>query len=148
MLRFSLALFSALLLSAPAQAAIYKIIDADGNVTFTDQFRPGATKLADTPEGPATAGKPNTTRGKRHVDTASPRSFPKVDPLVQRQRDDIRRVLLLEERGKEEKSLAADQANLNTPAKRSPSDLAKLNTSIKRHQKNIEMLDLELGRIK
>lgn len=135
----------ALIACAPAQAAIYKYVDADGNVTFSDKYRRGAVKLDYNSNSPVTISTP---RSSRSVSQPSPANFPRVDSSTQRQRDDIRRTLLLEERDKEVKGLESARTTLNTPTKRSPSELDRLSENVRRHQKNIEMLDKELARIK
>lgn len=134
-------------LALPAQGAIYKYVDGDGNVTFTDRYRPGAVKLVDSPSEPATAAEPAPRkRGGRA--SPSPASFPKVDQQTQGKRDDIRRTLLLEERGNEEKSLAAARAALADGKARTAAEQARLIESQQLHTKNIEMLDKELARFK
>jgi hypothetical protein len=136
-----------LLACAPAQAAIYKYVDADGNVTLTDRYRPGAIKLLDT-DTPARPTTISTPRQNNRSAKPSPAGFPRVDSTTQRQRDDIRRSVLQEERSKEMKGLETAQATLDTPVKRPQDELDRLNASIARHKKNIEMLDKELARLK
>lgn len=136
----------ALILLAPtAKAAIYKYVDSDGNVTFMDKYRPGAVKIADMPDEPPAA--PKSRRASKYR-SASPTDFPKVDATTQRKRDDIRRDLLQEERNSEAKSLAAARANLTAAGNRPPAEQAKLTENVRLHEKNIEMLDKELARIK
>lgn len=136
-----LATLSLALLALPAQAAVYKYVDADGNVTFTDRYRPGAIKFLDTEPGHTPAATP----GKR---SGTPANFPRVDRKTQSRRDDVRRALLLEERGNEEKALADVRAQLTDARPRNPGDLGRLEESRRLHEKNIEMLDKELARIK
>ena len=131
-------------LAMPAQAAIYKYVDAEGNITFTDRYRPGATKLVDTP-GDASTAAPRKSR--RHA-SPSPANFPKVDRQTQSRRDDVRRTLLLEERGNEEKALAGTLANLASGKPRTGAEQTRLLENRRLHEKNIEMLDKELARIK
>lgn len=146
-MRTPLSVLLLLVACAPAQAAIYKYVDADGNVTLTDKYRPGAIKLLDT-EPPAPPTTVSTPRKSHRPTKASPAGFPKVDSATQRQRDDIRRSVLMEERSKEMKGLESAQTTLDLPAKRAQDELDRLNASISRHKKNIEMLDKELARLK
>lgn len=133
-------------LALPAQAAIYKYVDAEGNITFTDRYRPGAVKLVDSAEGPTT---PVTTPRKRGSRAGpSPADFPRVDSQTQRKRDDVRRTLLTEERNNEENALAALRATLANGKPRSATEQTKLTESRRLHEKNIEMLDKELARLK
>lgn len=136
----------ALILSVPAQAAIYKYVDAEGNITFTDRYRPGAVKLVDTQNEPAAATSPRKRNGGRV--SSSPANFPKVDSGTQRKRDDVRRSLLLEERNAEQSALTAVLSALGDGKKRAASEQTRLKESQRLHEKNIEMLDKELARIK
>jgi len=138
----------ALILSVPAQAAIYKYVDAEGNITFTDRYRPGAVKLVDTQDTPTGTATPARKRNGGGVKSGSPANFPKVDSGTQRKRDDVRRSLLLEERTAEATALAAVCALLGDGRKRAAAELAKLQESQRLHEKNLEMLDKELARIK
>ncbi|MDD4881307.1 MAG: DUF4124 domain-containing protein [Gallionellaceae bacterium] len=131
-------------LALPAQAVIYKYVDADGNVTFSDRYRPGAVKFIDDGKGHAIS----TSRKHRGNVGPSPANFPRVDRQTQNKRDDIRRTLLLEERGNEEKSLAATRANLASGKQRPAVEQNRLIENQRLHEKNIEMLDKELARIK
>ncbi len=134
-------------LANPGYAAIYKYVDGDGNVTFTDKYRPGATKFADDiASGPTTITSPR--RRGNSAKNASPASFPKVDAATQHKRDDVRRTLLEEERGKEQKNLATAKAALAATGKQPPAEREKQAENVRLHEKNIEMLDKELARIK
>lgn len=150
MLKSRAALAAAFILSTlatPGQAAFYKYVDSDGNVTYTDKYRPGAIKFADAaPGGPVTI-----TMSRRHGGTgykASPSNFPKVDATTQHKRDDVRRTLLEEERRNEQRNLASAKTTLATAARRPAVEQQKLAESIRLHEKNIEMLNKELARIK
>jgi hypothetical protein len=134
------------LLALPCQAAIYKYVDSDGNITFTDKYRPGAVKIAASPDDSAESTTKSRRRGKSPI-RATPANFPRVDAATQQKRDDVRRTLLLEERGKEEKSLAAAKTT-QASGKGTPDDRKKQSENIRLHEKNIELLDAELARIK
>lgn len=139
--------FFALLLAGlalPVQAAIYKYVDADGNVTFSDRDRPGAVKFIDDGKGHAISAP----RKRRGIGGPSPANFPRVDQQTQNKRDDVRRTLLLEERGNEEKALATTRTSLIDGKPRSAAEQTRLNENQRLHEKNIEMLDKELARIK
>ena len=139
-------------LTLPAQAAIYKFTDAEGNVTFTDRYRPGAVKVADTQGDGKGESSPATTvtlpRKRSRTGNPSPADFPRVDRQTQSKRDDVRRTLLLEERNNEVIALAAARASLAGDKPRSGAEQAKLAENRRLHEKNIEMLDKELARIK
>lgn len=129
-------------LAGPALADIYKHVDADGRVTYTDLPLPGSRRiLADEPgKSPvAPAAKAQRATGKRQ---STPGHFPKVDPGTQRKRDDVRRQLLLDELKTEENLLRAARAP------RPGGDPGKQSEEIRLHEKNIEMLNKELAHIK
>ena len=88
-------LLTATFLALPATAEIYKYVDENGRITYTNVPKKGAKKLD---LDPATAAK---SRGN-----AGPASFPKVDNQTQKKRDDQRKQILQEELATEEKSLA------------------------------------------
>ncbi|MFA5082252.1 MAG: DUF4124 domain-containing protein [Hydrogenophilaceae bacterium] len=140
------ALFVLLLagLALPAQAVIYKYVDADGNVSFSDRYRPGAVKFIDDGKGHAISAP----RKRRAYGAPSPADFPRIDQKTQSRRDDIRRTLLLEERGNEERSLKTTRATLTDGKPRSAAEQGRLIENQRLHEKNIEMLDKELARIK
>ncbi|NTV96166.1 MAG: DUF4124 domain-containing protein [Thiobacillus sp.] len=127
----------------PSQAAVYKYVDADGNITFSDRYRPGAVKFLDSGSGTALSTSPRKRAG-----IPTPADFPRVDRNTQNKRDDVRRSLLQEERSNEENALSGIRTQLIDGKPRSTAELNKLQESRRLHEKNIEMLDKELARIK
>lgn len=128
----------------PAQADIYKFVDEDGHVTYSNTARPGAKRIITdraSPKPTATSSSPRA----RASSNPTPASFPRVDTATQRQRDDVRRNLLVNELKAEEKLLATARSALS--GKQGP-DAAKLTESVRLHEKNIEMLNKELAHIK
>lgn len=138
--------------SLSVQAEIYKFIDDQGNVTYTNIPRPGAKKLElDVPPPPATTVPKDAAAGKKPrsgVTSPSPAYFPRVDPATQRRRDDMRRQLLMEELASEQRNLDAARRALATAARQPGADLNKLADSVRLHEKNIEMLNKELSLIR
>jgi Domain of unknown function (DUF4124) len=111
---FLSALLAALLLPVLAQAEIYKTIDANGNVTYSNVKLKGAKKLnlepADTSFGTNTGGGSSSgsnseTKRVPQTRTATPASFPKVDAGTQNQRDGKRKEILQGELDAEKKAL-------------------------------------------
>ena len=93
---------------AHAQSAIYKCVDAQGRVEFTDVSKAGCKSL-DLPgsyPAPARRGGATSRQGSASAPTASPANFPRVDGAAQKARDDDRRGILNEELRAEEKKLA------------------------------------------
>jgi hypothetical protein len=145
-MRTTIPLLLLLLLAPTAQAAFYKCtFGDDASPLFTDNNRRGKCVRLDVDSGPARTVTESPR--KRASSNPSPTNFPKVDKSTQSKRDDVRRSLLLEERRSEESALAAVLATLTGKA-RNPGDQAKLQENRRLHEKNIEMLDKELSRIK
>lgn len=149
-------LFLIVLAPLPARAEIYKYVDANGNVTFTDVPRKGekAAKIYDLPAGPLDA----TTRPKevrRRTAEYGPANFPRISPATQRKRDDLRMKILDDELARERKelaqareSLALAQHPLPGEQPTSPSFLARLKRlqdAVTRHQQNIGAIRQEIG---
>lgn len=160
---FLLAFFT----SAIAQAEIYKQVDAEGNVTYSNVKLKGAKKLAlepaDTSFGNgnnATSPAPRAPQAK----TPTPSSFPKVDANTQNQRDSKRKDILQAELESEKKALesakkahaegaqnpevykGADGKTFRNVAK-FDEKMQGLQTQIDVHQRNIELLTKEIGNI-
>lgn len=152
-----------LLAAGPASAEIYKVIGADGRVTYTNVPTKGATKLDIDPP-------PSTPPASRETPAAAPKAatpatFPRVDQQTQNQRDDTRRKILQEELAAEKKALeeakrayAEGEANPETfiaaNGKRFRNmakfneKMARLQADVDAHEKNIELLQKELDALK
>lgn len=132
-----------------AQAEIYKFIDDQGNVTYTNIPRPGAKKLElDPPPATPTLPKSATPPARPRVTTPSPAYFPKVDASTQRRRDDMRRQLLMQELASEQRNLEAARRALAEASRQPGANLNRLADSVRLHEKNIEMLNKELSLIR
>ena len=102
--RFSFLL--CLILAAPAQAEIYKYVDENGQVTFTDVYKKGAKRI-ELPGAPTQL--PGREKSPRRASYApSPADFPRIDPATQKRRDDVRRQVLQDEMSSERRN--ADEA--------------------------------------
>lgn len=89
---------AALLLAASgsARADIYKHVDEEGRITFTNIYRKGAVKVETESGSRAEPAKPKSAArpaAPKAVAT-SPASFPRVSAQTQKQRDDERRRIL------------------------------------------------------
>lgn len=139
-----------LISASTCQAEIYKFVDENGLVTYTNMPRPGAKPQLVIPDiskagaVPAAADKKAKSSGK----IATPSYFPKVDTGTQSKRDDMRRQLLVEELRSEERNLAASRSELAAGSRRPGSDLGKLTEAVRMHEKNIQMLNKELSHIR
>ncbi|MFN3717060.1 MAG: DUF4124 domain-containing protein, partial [Thiobacillus sp.] len=105
-----LPLLLCLLLAVPAHAEIYKYVDENGQVTFTDVYRKGAKRI-DLPGAPVPAGGAGRP-GKRAAYQPSPADFPRIDGATQKRRDDIRRQVLQDEIDAERKNIAEARRQL------------------------------------
>lgn len=115
------------------QAEIYKYVDESGHVTYSNTPQPGSKPLD-------MDGRPAKAKTK----APSPYYFPRVDKATQQQRDSMRRQLLLDELQQEQRNLTAARAAQRQPG----ADAGKAAETVRLHEKNIEMLNKELARIK
>lgn len=161
----SLVMLFGLLLSLGAQAEIYKQVDAEGHVTYSNVPMKGAVKLNLEPLAPG-GGKAGGSTGRPRASSApTPAGFPRVDQDTQRQRDDKRQSILADELAAERKALedakknyAEGEANpevfrtkdgrtfRNVP--KFEEKMRKLQEDVTLHEKNIELLEKELGAAK
>jgi hypothetical protein len=164
-LAFAAALL-ALQVCAPAQAQIYRCTDANGRPLYTDT-KVGKCQLIDTGYSsppaasvPIPAPRPPNSAAPSPSAAASstPASFPRVDNVVQRARDDERREILGDELRQEEKKLAdlkrvfnngepERQGNERNYAKYQER-VVSMRDEINRSERNIEALRREIGNIR
>lgn len=130
------------LLALPALADIYKHVDAQGNVTFSNIPMKGAQKLDLGPMPQTIAGPRAKSGAPRASANPSPADFPRVDSATQRSRDQTKLQILQDELGNEQKLL--DTARQRYAA--SPAD-ARQRDNVTMHEKNIEALRKEIARV-
>lgn len=138
------------------QAAIYKVIDADGKVTYTNVPVKGAQKLDIDPAPTNGASAPAS-----NVKTPTPSSFPRVDQQTQNQRDNTRKEILQAELETEKKALEearkAYAEGESTPevyksasgktfrnVAKYEEKMKQLQANVDAHERNIELLQKEL----
>lgn len=138
-----------IVLVSPAQAEIYKFVDDNGMVTYTNMPRPGSKPQMVIPgtDAPIQTA-PKASKSKSSGRIATPSYFPKVDVGTQRKRDDMRRQLLEEEMRSEESNLVAARNELAASRRQPGADVGKLTDAVRMHEKNIEMLNKELSHIR
>ena len=157
-------ILSTLLISGAAHADIYKYVDENGNVTFTNTPIKGAVRIMSESSQPATtaprrSSSDSATPRAARVATPSPANFPKVDTATQKSRDSNRRLILEEELNGERASLSKAQKNLQeADANRTATEQAnpklylerigKLRETIVMHEKNVAALQAELARVR
>jgi hypothetical protein len=146
-----------------AGAEIYKHVDANGNVTYSNVPMKGATKLDIEP--PVSSGSAPAKSTK----TPTPANFPRVDKSEQKQRDEKRRQILEEELASERLALEQAKKELaegetdpevfkvkgkdgKTVTRRNVAKfqekMERLQENVSLHEKNIELLEKELAALK
>jgi len=144
-----------------AQAQIYKHVDANGRVTYSNIPTKGATRLDIEPPPPAS---PAPAQQKPRARTPTPADFPRVDRQTQERRDDKRRQILQSELEVEQQALKeAQQAYEEGKAKpevyrgangktfrnvaKYQEKMERLQADVDLHKNNIELLQKELAAI-
>jgi len=140
----------------PAQAEIYKAVDADGHVTYSSTPIKGGKKLNLEPlptMAPSVSGRKS----------GAPGDFPKVDGETQKSRDNTRYMILQNELNEEERLLEVAKQNLNEASpevykgkdgktyrnvEKYEEKTKPLVEQVELHQKNIEALKTELSKLK
>ena len=152
---------------AQAQGTVYKCVDEQGRVEFTDTSRKGC-KALDLPgyapppppraSAPIPAVRPMNPAGSGPAPAVSPASFPRVDTAQQRARDDDRREILNDELRIEQKKLADLRRDFNNGEPERQGNernyakyqerVASMRDEIGRTERNIEALQREIGNIR
>lgn len=141
----SLFLSTLLAIATCAQAEIYKHVDKDGRVTFTNMPMKGAKRvdvMSNLPSSVAAPSKARSGEGKASSNP-SPADFPKVDNATQKNRDVLRKQIWAEELANEEKQLAESRKLLSAA---SADKQARVRDDITLHEKNIEAIKKEIAR--
>ena len=142
--------------AASAQAEIYKYVDENGQVTFTDVYKKGAKRI-DLPGAPAPL--PGGGKASRRASySPSPADFPRIDAGTQKRRDDIRRQVLQDEISGERRNADEARRQLALGERLQPGERAtdatylnrvkKLRTSVQQHEQNIASIQRELANLK
>jgi hypothetical protein len=146
---------------ARAQTVIYKCIDDNGRVEFTDTSKRGCKVLdlpGSIPAAPAPRTRPAVTARQGSAPAVSPAAFPRVDSAQQRARDDDRRTILNDELRNEEKKLVDLRRDFNNGEPERQGNernyakyqerVVQMRDSIGRAERNIEALKRELANIR
>ncbi|KFI07263.1 DUF4124 domain-containing protein [Massilia sp. BSC265] len=149
---------------AQAQGTVYKCVDEQGRVEFTDTSRKGCKALdlpgyAPPPPPRASAPIPAVRPASPGPASAvSPASFPRVDTAQQRARDDDRREILNDELRIEQKKLAELRRDFNNGEPERQGNernyakyqerVASMRDEIGRTERNIEALQREISNIR
>ena len=141
-----------------AQAEIYKYVDENGEVTFTDVYKKGSKRI-DLPTVPG-----NLSQGgggklqKRASYRPSPSNFPRIDVATQQRRDDIRRQVLQDEVASERKNANEARRQLAIGERLQPGEkvsdstyvnrVKKLRATITEHDQNVSAIQREINNLK
>ena len=141
------------LLAVPAQAEIYKCVDTDGHVTYSNVQSKSCKKLNLDPV--TSVPPPPTKAGAR---TPTPESFPRVAEDTQKSRDSDRRRILETELAAEEKQLdqarkdlAEQEAIRNGDERNYQKVLDRLQPfkdKVALHARNVAAIKKEIGNLK
>lgn len=149
---------AALLAALPAHADVWKCVDADGHITYTNakSAAKGCRVLSQ--------DKAVSTIPGGRVATPSPANFPKVDGDTQKARDNDRRKILEQELANEQKNLEqarkdlAEQEGIVHPHERIAGGaingakvqerLQGYRDTLALHERNIEALKKEIGNLR
>jgi len=145
-----------LVLAVPAQAEIYKYVDENGQVMFTDVYRKGAKRI-DLPGAPAPLPSASKAPGKASYNP-SPADFPRIDAGTQKRRDDIRRQVLEDEIAGERRNADEARRQLTLGERLQPGERAtdstylnrvnKLRATVQQHEQNVVSIQRELANLK
>jgi len=147
-----------LLLVPPlAQSQVFKCVDANGAVTYTNDRNQGRG-CKQLNEDQAVSSVPAPPKRSSSASQPTPSNFPRVAPDAQRARDDTRRQVLEKELATEEaalvaaeKAVAEQEGRYQGAERRLPvvqNRLQPLLDTVELHQRNIEALRKELGNLK
>lgn len=143
------------LLAIPlAQADVFKCVDEDGHVTYTNSKPSPKAKCTTLSRDQ----RVSTVPGRAATPTPSPAGFPKVDGDTQKARDSDRRKILEQELSAEQKNLElarkelADQEAVRTGDERNYQGvierLRPYKDKVALHERNLEALKKEIGNLR
>ncbi len=155
--------FFTILFTISAHAEIYKHVDADGRVTYSNVKIKGAKKINLEPAD-TNFGTQNSSEKSAPASKSAPANFPKVDAETQKSRDSSRKQILLSELESEKRALeqakkAYEEGKSNPETFRTPSGgirrnvakfqekMERLQADVDAHQRNIELLEKEISNI-
>lgn len=137
----------------PAWADVYKCVDDDGHVTYTNTKPAAKAKCTMLSRDQRVSTVPG-----RAANTPSPAGFPKVDGDTQKARDNDRRKILEQELATEQKNLdeakkeLAEQEAVRTGDERNYQRvldrLQPFKDKVALHERNLEALKKEIGNLR
>lgn len=155
----------ALILPLTGHTAIYKHVDENGQVTYSNVKITGGKKIdlepADTSFGTKARSEPSSKASSKE---STPKDFPKVDTDTQKKRDSDRKKILRAELESEKQALAAakqayDEGKKNPETFRNANGgigrnvpkyqekMKRLQAEVDVHQRNVELLEKEINNL-
>ncbi|WLI89973.1 DUF4124 domain-containing protein [Massilia sp. R2A-15] len=144
--------------AAHADTTIYKCVDADGRIEFTDINKRNCKVLEGLGQIPAPPQHRSAAPARAAAPAVVPADFPKVNTSQQKARDDDRRGILTDELRDEEKKLAELRRDFNNgePERQGgernyakyQERVAQMKDNIGRAEKNIDALKREIANIR
>ena len=139
-------------------AEIYKKVDENGHVTYSNVPIKGGVKLN---VEPPVSTAPETPTARPRAKTPTPANFPRVDRETQTKRDDKRKQILLEELEAEKKALEearvaytegeavpevfrTKDGKVRRNVAKYDEKMQRLKATVEAHERNIELLQKEL----
>ncbi len=155
----SLFLLGALMTATPAWSQIYRCVDADGHVTYSNvAASKNCKRMQLEPMSTTPAPARSTGRTPGAAANPTPVDFPKVSGDAQKARDNDRRTILEQELAAEQKSLEqAKQELAEQEAVRFGNEknyqrvldrLQPYKDKVAQHERNIEAINKELSKLK
>ena len=147
-----------LVMAGNGYAEVYKCVDTNGAVTYTNDksMSKGCKALSD--DQPVSSIPTPARRATQAAPAAAGGEFPRVSPETQRARDDTRRQVLEKELADEEaalaaakKTLAAEESVRNADERNYQKYLDRIQPhkdKVEMHQRNIEALKKEMTNLK
>ena len=145
-----------LLLTVPAQAELYKQVDENGHVTYTNLEKKG--KRLDFPDSPTQLNSGRNSHKRTSSANPSPANFPRIDAGTQQRRDDIRRQVLQDEISGERRNADEARRQLALGERLQPGERAtdasyinrvtRLRASVQQHEQNVASIQRELANLK
>jgi len=159
---FIFSILTTLSLPLSGNAAIYKHVDEHGKITYSNVKIKGGKKVYIEPADTSFGTNSPKERAETGSKEAAPTNFPKVDPKVQKNRDNTRKQILRSELKSQQKALAAAKEAYDEGAKNPETfkkanggfgrnaakyqeKMKKLQENVDQVQRNVDELNKELS---
>ncbi len=152
-------LLGSTLVATPAWSQIYRCVDTDGRVTYSNVgSSKGCKRMELEPASTIPAPARTTSRTPGAAARTSPADFPKVNEETQKSRDNDRKTILQQELAREQASLEqakkelAEQEAIRTGDERNYQRvldrLQPYKDKVAQHERNIQAINKEIANLK